>query len=53
MLQKLQQRMKHNFYWQMKFLKQATYIRFVIANLSKFVQINILTSAETFLQRIL
>ena len=33
------QRMNNNFYWQMKFLKQATYIRYVIANVSKFVQI--------------
>ena len=32
-------------------MKQATYIRFVIANLSKFVQISILTSTESFLQK--
>ena len=31
------QTMKHTFYRQMKSLKQATYIRFVIANLAKFV----------------
>ena len=31
------QRMKYDFYWQMKFLKQATYIKYAIANLSKFV----------------
>ena len=34
-------------------LKQATYIRYVIANLPKFAQISTLTSAESFLQRIL
>ena len=34
----------------MKFLKQAAYIRYVIANLSKFVQISMLTSTESFLQ---
>ena len=32
------QRIKHNFYWKMKFLKQATYIRYVIAKLLKFAQ---------------
>ena len=37
----------------MKFLKQATYIRYVIARLSKFVQINIQTSLDSFLQKIL
>ena len=47
------QRMKHNFYWQTKFLKQASYIRFVIENLPKFVRISMLTSTESFLQRIL
>ena len=35
------------------FLKQATYIRYVIPNLSKFVQISMLTSTESFLQRVL
>ena len=34
-------------------LKQATYVRFIIANLSKFVQISILSSTEYFLRRIL
>ena len=47
------QRIKHKFYWKMKFLKQATYIRYVIAKLSKFVQISMLTSTESSLQRIL
>ena len=47
------QRMKHNFYWHIKFLKQATYIWFVTANLSKFVQFSTLTSTESFLQKIL
>ena len=42
------QRIKHNFYWKMKFLKQATYIRYVITNLSKFVQISKVTSTESF-----
>ena len=37
----------------MKFLKQATYIGYVIAKLSKSVQISMLTSLESFLQRIL
>ena len=36
------QRIKHNFYWQMKYLKQTTFIRYVLANLSKFVQISML-----------
>ena len=45
-LQKLQfqvlrcfQRIKHNFYWKMKVLKHATYSRYVIAKLSKLVEI--------------
>ena len=37
------QRIKHNFYWKMKFLKQATYIGYVIAKLSQSVQISKLT----------
>ena len=36
----------------MKFLKQAIYIRYVIANLSKFDQISMLTFTESFSQRI-
>ena len=44
---------KHNFYWKTKFLKQATYIGYVKAKLSKSVQISMLTSLESFLQRIL
>ena len=47
------QRIKHNFYWKMKFVKQATYIGYVIAKLSKSVQISMLTSFESFLQRVL
>ena len=47
------QRIKHNFYWKMKFLKQATYIGYVIAKLSKSVQISMLTSLESLLQWIL
>ena len=34
------QRIKHNLYWKMKLLKQATYIRYVLVKLSKFVQIS-------------
>ena len=37
----------------MKFLKWATYIRYVIAKLSKFVQISMLASSDSFLQMIL
>ena len=33
----------------MKFLKQATYIGYVIAKLLKSVQISVLTSLESFL----
>ena len=47
------QRIKRNFYWKMKFLKQATCIRYAIAKLSKFVQISMLTSTESFLKMIL
>ena len=47
------QRIKNNFYWTMKFLKQATFIRYVIAKLSKFVQISTLTSSDSVLRRIL
>ena len=32
------QRIRHNLYWKMKLLKQAIYIRHVIAELSKFIQ---------------
>ena len=32
------QRTKHNLYWKMNFLKQATYIRYVLAKLSECVQ---------------
>ena len=38
------QRIKHNFYWTMKFLKQTTLIRYVTAKLSKFVQFSTLSS---------
>ena len=37
----------------MKFLKQATYIRYVMVKLSKFVQISMLTSSGSFSQRVL
>ena len=47
------QRIRYNFYWKTKFLKQATYIRYLIAKLSKFVQTSFQTSSNSFLQRIL
>ena len=37
----------------MKILKPAIYIRHVIAKLSKFVQISVQTSSDSFSQRIL
>ena len=36
----------------MKFLKQATYIGYEIAKVSKFVQINMQTFSDSFSQRI-
>ena len=47
------QRIKHNHCCKMKLVKQGTYIRHVLAKLSKFVQISTLTSSDSFLQRIL
>ena len=41
----------HNLKWKMKFLKQATYTRDVLAKLSKFDQISTLTSLDSFFQR--
>ena len=49
---KFLQRIEHNLYWTMKFLKQTIYIRYVIEKLSKFVQISTLTTPDSFLQRI-
>ena len=46
------QKIKHNLYWEMVLLKQGTYIRYVLAELSKFVQISTQTSSDSFLQRI-
>ena len=43
------QRIKHNLYWKMNFLKQATYIRYVIAKVSKFVQISMQISSDSSL----
>ena len=44
----------HNFYWKMRFLKQATSIRYVKAKLSKLVQISMLPHIlRIFLQRII
>ena len=37
----------------MKFLKQSTYIRYLIAKLLKMVQMNMQASLDSFLQRIL
>ena len=45
-------RNKHRFYWKMTFLKQAIDMRYVLAKLSKFVQISIQTSADSFLKKI-
>ena len=39
---------RHSFYWKMKILKQATYIRYVVAKLLKFVQISMLTYSDSF-----
>ena len=47
------QRIKYIFYWKMKFLEQATCIRYVLAKLSKFIQISTQTSLYSFLKRIL
>ena len=47
------ERIKTNFYWRMKFLKQATYIGCATAKLLQSVQISKLTSLESYLQRIL
>ena len=44
--------LKTNIYWKVKFLKQAIYIRYVLAKLSKFFQISTLTFSDPFLQRI-
>ena len=38
------QRIKHNLSWKMKFLEESTYSRYVIAKLSKLVQIRMLAS---------
>ena len=42
------QRIKHNLYWKMKLLKQATSIRYILAKLSNFVQISMQTSSDSF-----
>ena len=46
------QRIKHNIYWKMKFLKQSTHMSYALAELSKFVKISTLTSSDSFLQGI-
>ena len=45
------QRVEHNLSWKIKFFKTPTYIRYVIAKLSKLVQISMLVSPDSFLQR--
>ena len=40
------QRIKYNFYWKKKLLKEATYIRYASAKLTKFVQTSIQTSSD-------
>ena len=42
------QRIKHNLYWKMKYLKQATYIRSAVAKLSEFIQISMQSSSDSF-----
>ena len=46
------QRIKGNLCWKIKVLKQATYIRYVLAKLSKFVQSSTQTTLNSFLKRI-
>ena len=46
------QKIKHNLDWKMKFLKQATYIGYVLAKLSEFNETTTLTSLDSFLQKI-
>ena len=46
------QRFTHNIYWKMKFLRQATYMRYVIPNPCKLAQISTQVSIDCFLQRI-
>ena len=47
------QGIRHNIYWEMKFMKEATYIRHAAAKSLKFVQISMQPSTDSFLQRIL
>ena len=42
------QRIKHNLYWKLNFLKQGTYNRYLLVKLSKFVQISTLTFSDSF-----
>ena len=42
--------LKHNLCWKIKFLKQSTYIKYVLAKLSKLVQISILAFSDSFLE---
>ena len=42
------QKIKHNLYWKMKFLKRATYFRYVITKPSKFAQISMRLPQDPF-----
>ena len=42
-----------NLYWKMKFLKLADYIGYVIAKLLKYVEINMQTFSDSYLQKVL
>ena len=43
------QRIKNDHYCKIKFLKRAIYIRYVIAKLSKFIQISMQSSSDSLL----
>ena len=45
------QRIKCNLYWKIKFLRQATYIIYVVAKLIKFVQVSLQNSSDSLLER--
>ena len=46
------QRIKHKLYQKKKFLKQTTYIKYPTAKPSKSIEISMLTTSDSFLQRI-
>ena len=43
------QKINHNLNWKMKYLKESTYITYLIGKLSKLVQIHMLASIDSFL----